>query len=159
MDLSQHDDLEGRIRKLEQAMARINNPGTISTAEAVSLKEYFNSRLTSIENATSLAAATMDKRLDGMNEFRDTLRDQAGRFTTREEVGVQIARVCDLASADRASLRQEAAIERKALKDQIDELQTFKDRLEGKASTTSVAVSYLLGGASLLIGILGLLLR
>lgn len=40
-----------------------------------------------LENRQRQAALkTMNKRLDGMNEFRDSLRDQAGKFATREAV-------------------------------------------------------------------------
>ena len=37
------------------------------------------------DRALSVALAAMDRRLDGMNEFRDALRDQAARFLPREE--------------------------------------------------------------------------
>ena len=36
--------------------------------------------------ALHTATIAMEKRLDGMNEFRDTLRDQAGTFVTRTEL-------------------------------------------------------------------------
>jgi hypothetical protein len=35
--------------------------------------------------AVNVAIEALDFRLNGMNEFRDTLRDQATRFVTREE--------------------------------------------------------------------------
>ena len=43
-------------------------------------------RYEAIQDATELARKAMEKRLDGMNEFRDTLKDQAGKFVTRSEV-------------------------------------------------------------------------
>jgi len=62
----------------------------------VGLKEYVDMRfsesekakdnaLHSIEIARREAQTAMEKRLEGMNEFRDQLRDQATRFITREE--------------------------------------------------------------------------
>ena len=62
----------------------------------VGLKEYVDMRfsesekakdnaLHSIEIARKEAQIAMEKRLEGMNEFRDQLRDQATRFITREE--------------------------------------------------------------------------
>ena len=62
----------------------------------VGLKEYVDMRfsesdkakdnaLHSIEEARKEAQTAMEKRLEGMNEFRDQLRDQASRFITREE--------------------------------------------------------------------------
>jgi hypothetical protein len=148
MDQGQLESLEARIGELERVIARIKNPGTLSTAEAVSLKDHFDSRLIAIEHATNLAATTMEKRLDSMNEFRDTLRDQAGKFVTRDEANLQVARIHDSLIAK---------IE--AIQGQVDKLQTFKDRLEGKASMTAVVISYLIGGAGLFVSILSLVLR
>jgi len=62
----------------------------------VGLKEYVDMRfpnpkklkinaLHSIEIVRREAQTAMEKRLEGMNEFRDQLRDQATRFITREE--------------------------------------------------------------------------
>lgn len=51
----------------------------------IGLKEYINFRFKILEKETENARSSMDKRLDGMNEFRDQLKDQAGRFITREE--------------------------------------------------------------------------
>jgi hypothetical protein len=44
--------------------------------------------LRALQQRDALLTATiaMEKRLDGMNEFRDTLRDQAGSFVTRTEL-------------------------------------------------------------------------
>jgi hypothetical protein len=62
----------------------------------VGLKDYVDSRLEAeekarmqnldtVEKARRDAYIAMEKRLDGMNEFRDTLRDQSARFMTRDE--------------------------------------------------------------------------
>lgn len=40
----------------------------------------------SADRANSKAEAAMEKRFDGVNEFRQTLSDQAGQFITRQEV-------------------------------------------------------------------------
>ena len=53
--------------------------------EGVTLKEYFDAQIENVKQATELARESMEKRLDGMNEFRDTLKDQAGKFITRQE--------------------------------------------------------------------------
>jgi hypothetical protein len=57
----------------------------IEAALGVSLKEYIDTRLTAVAHATSIATASLDKRLDSMNEFRDQLKDQAKNFITRPE--------------------------------------------------------------------------
>ena len=54
-------------------------------SDTVSLREYVDIRLLSIENAIVLAKQNMDSRLDSMNEIREQLRDQASRFVTRAE--------------------------------------------------------------------------
>jgi len=43
-------------------------------------------KLHSAEHSLVVAKESMEKRLDSMNEFRDTLRDQAGKFVTRVEL-------------------------------------------------------------------------
>ena len=47
----------------------------------------------SIENSTVLAAAAVDRRLEGMNEFRAQLNAQAGTFITRTEIDDKLAAV------------------------------------------------------------------
>lgn len=96
----------------------------------VSLKEYletqinwvdrhFASQITTIQEKTQDAREQIDQRLKGMNEFRDTLRDQAGRLATIDSVY--------------------------ALKDQLDQrlklLEMNKANFEGKAAIVSTAVA------------------
>jgi hypothetical protein len=47
---------------------------------------HFASQIITIQEKTRDAKEQIDKRLEGMNEFRDTLKDQAGRLATRSEV-------------------------------------------------------------------------
>jgi len=54
------------------------------------LDRYFDDKTRAMNLAVDKAAATIDTRLQGMNEFRDTLRDQAGRLATKEEVNKEI---------------------------------------------------------------------
>ncbi len=50
------------------------------------LDRLIHARAAAIERATLLAAATLDKRLEGMNEFRDALKDQTALFVTKVDV-------------------------------------------------------------------------
>jgi hypothetical protein len=100
----------------------------------ISLKEYFNYKIQNIEKATSLASASIDKRLESMNEFRSALKDQASKFLTKDEYGLTINRV----EIDLRSLREDRA------------------RLEGKASMSSVYISYIIGLAGIIIGLLSI---
>ena len=68
----------------------------MSDNDTISLKEYFNTRLTeqesqfnikiaALEKATTIAAAQMEKRLEGQNEFRGQLKDQVATFVTKND--------------------------------------------------------------------------
>ena len=52
----------------------------------VFLEKLIEIRFNGIEKATDLAREGMEKRLDGMDEFCDALKDQAARFITRVEL-------------------------------------------------------------------------
>jgi hypothetical protein len=49
------------------------------------LERLFEEKINARDRALTVAMATMDTRLDGMNEFRNTLRDQSAQFVTRDE--------------------------------------------------------------------------
>jgi len=88
----------------------------------VTLRDYFESQLEAYQRAVEIATRTLDKRLDGMNEFRDTLRDQASRFVTRDELALKVD----------------------VLQAQIGELKKFRDQAAGKADTKAVYIAYAL---------------
>lgn len=122
----------------------IDNPGKRSSM--VELRDYvdqriadinrhYDTRLEAVQHATNIALEANEKRLDGMNEFRDTLRDQAGRFITRDEVGLMINK----------------------LEVDVRSLQKTRDMLEGKASQASVASAQITAWAGIVIGIISLL--
>lgn len=101
----------------------------------VSLREHIESRLAALEKATDLAAKALEKRLEGMNEFREALNNQASQFMTRREMTV---------------------IKDAFVKD-IRELREFKAALEGKASQTSVIITLVISILGLLVAIISLL--
>jgi hypothetical protein len=95
----------------------------------VPLKEYFEARVVALEKATILAAHQMERRLEGMNEFREQLKDQAGQFQTKQE----------------ANLRWDNFIrDQEAIKSDIRILRESRAMLEGKASQQSVNVATIL---------------
>ena len=72
--------------------------------EYVTLKEFIEARLDAMrqaaadrdrasEIALTTALEALNKRLDGMNEFMDTLRDQAARLATREALELSVDRL------------------------------------------------------------------
>ncbi len=64
--------------------------------DGISLKEYFEMRLESVKIATELARESLEKRLEGMNEFRQSMKDQANNFVTRVEYKTLYEKMEDL---------------------------------------------------------------
>lgn len=56
----------------------------------ITLREYFDLELSNVRKSVDIAYDSMEKRLEGMNEFRETLKDQASRFITRAEMEAKI---------------------------------------------------------------------
>lgn len=134
-------------------------------SQDVSLRDYFEKRLDDLDKAikialegqnkastlaldaqnkaTEVAYQTMDKRLQSMNEFRETLRDQASKFTTREEQGLIVSRI----EQDIKNLqvtRSEMVTQTtylatlKDIQKQVEDLKLSRANLEGKATQESV---------------------
>ena len=95
----------------------------------VSLREHIESRLSSLEKATEVAKREMDRRLDGMNEFREQLRKQEGTFITKEFFDSK----------------------HDSIQIQVDELRLARAAVDAKASQTSVYIAYALAVISLLL--------
>ena len=115
----------------------VEKSGPFNAADGVSLKEYFDTRLAALEKATCVASTAMERRLEGMNEFRDTLTDQASRFITRGEMALQLA----------------------SLSAEIKSLASYRDKMEGKASQSSVNIAYAFTAVGILISLISLLTR
>ena len=111
--------------------------GKFNHNDSVTLKEYFECRLEDMEKARISAYQSMEKRLEGMNEFRDALRDQASRFVTRDEM-----------TTNTITLRSD-----------VKTLEISKANLEGKASMSSVYASYALATISIIISLIAIITR
>jgi hypothetical protein len=101
------------------------------------LKEYLDVKINASEKAKDTAYASMEKRLEGMNEFRDTLKDQAAKFVTRDELASQLERINIL----------------------VKSLELSKATLEGKANQSSVNVAMIFSILGTLIGLISLASR
>jgi len=55
-------------------------------ARFIALEELLNAKIHAQDKAVELAKTSMERRLDGMNEFRATLKDQTATFVTRSEL-------------------------------------------------------------------------
>jgi hypothetical protein len=117
---------------------------SIAQDKSVSLREYFERILVERDNvleqryrdqqtAIQTALTAMDKRLDGMNEFRATLQDQSAKQLTKAEFQM--------------------------FKDKVDEdiriLRESKAELSGMATQASVNDAYFRANISLIISIVG----
>jgi hypothetical protein len=60
------------------------------SSEPITLKEYVLALLRERDEAVRTALASLDKLLDGMNEFRQTLTDQARGFMPRAEAELRL---------------------------------------------------------------------
>ena len=111
-----------------------NNDCDVTNMEYVSLKEYFEVRLNAISTSTKLAAESLEKRLENMNEFRELVNDQQKTFLTKSEYDIHHG----------------------TLVNDIRVLRESKALLEGKASQNSVYLAYLISALGLIIAIIGL---
>ena len=114
----------------------------------VSLKEYFDSRFTelknymdvkfnSIEKSTCLAQDNLNARLENMNEFRNSLKDQTAQYITKAELETIKARY----DSDIRVLRETNA------------------EVKGKATQNSVYIGYIIAFVGLIIGMVSLLIK
>lgn len=95
---------------------------------------YFEAKFAAIDEATHTAYISMNARLNGMNEFRDALKDQASQMITRNEFNLALGQIrLDLV-----------------------ELQKYRNVADGKASQTSVLLFGFLSVAAFFISLLKL---
>ena len=55
-----------------------------------SLKREFDLRLLNMENNVKTASLSMNERLAGMNEFRESMKDQAAKFVTNAVLDAKV---------------------------------------------------------------------
>ena len=111
--------------------------------DEITLREYFDMRIDSVishneskysqlDKALGIALDSLNKRLEGMNEFRESLKDQSAKFVTRIEYEAEAGR----------------------LKEDIRVLRESKAKLEGKADMSSVYIAYVISAIGIIIGLL-----
>jgi len=121
----------------------------------------FNIKISSLEKATTIAAQSMEKRLEGMNEFRDALRDQTANLLPRMEYDLNQKRTEEDISLLRAKEaiflnRTEHEILHNKLLDDIRDLRESRAYLDGKASQTSVIISTIIAIVSIIVSAIAL---
>lgn len=110
------------------------NP-VMRSSDGICIRDYVDIRFKEAQRAIDKAEKMMNNRLEGMNEFREQLNQQATTFVPRGEMTI---------------------INDKLMED-IRILQSKVDRAEGKASANAVFLTALIAGASLILGILNFL--
>jgi hypothetical protein len=105
--------------------------------EVVSIKEYIDMRFSEVEKARIAASTALDHRLNGMNEIRDSLRDQRSMFIGREEY----------------------IVNHKMLEKSIHDLELSKAILEGKANQSTVNISMFISVISILLAAITLIIH
>jgi len=99
------------------------------------LKDFVLHKLSDMEKHTDTLSMLMEKRLETMNEFRNSLKDQTDKMLTRTEFQIFHDKVLE----DIRFLRESRAL------------------IEGKASQTFVNITFMFSMISLFIAILNYL--
>lgn len=79
-----NDELNVSLR--DYVDIRINDLQKQLEIHVATIQQQLDRRIVDANHATDLAREQMDKRLEGMNEFRQQLNDQTAKFITRDEV-------------------------------------------------------------------------
>lgn len=123
------------LERLDKDLSRLSNkvdslPCFALTEKIDGLERYVDEKFSAQALAVDMARNTMDKRLDGMNEFREALRDQASKMMTRSEY----------------------AVNHEKFRDELTKLTRSMERMEGKASQTSFYITAGIAIISLVFG-------
>lgn len=76
----------------------------------VEMKEYVDARILDLRTAIKDAIAPMDKRLDGMNEFRLSIKDLNSTLATKDEVKALTLQVQELRIMGGSAASKEAQL-------------------------------------------------
>ena len=103
-------------------------------------RDYVDARFEAVEKAVGVAEKNLDRRLDGMNAIRETLREQATTFITKPEHNA----ICD--RFDRLDVR-------------VQDLERSRERLAGMASQSSVTNAQVIGFIGIALGIISIIIK
>ena len=125
----------------ESGLAQVN-------ANMAFLERLFAEKFDARDRALTVALATMDVRLEGMNEIRNSLRDQSALFVTRDEYVTAHAAVVRNTEAMRIELStsvvrveqadRASAVERAQLDKRLDAMNEFRLQLKDQAADSDI---------------------
>ena len=100
-------------------------------------KDNIVQQFASVSKGTDTATDALDKRLEGMNEFRQQMNDMASRFITRSDVESAQKYMTDRVGATELSIsncisRQELASQQSAISERVSGLEKFSNNMQGR---------------------------
>jgi hypothetical protein len=118
---------------LKEKIADVEKRGDEKLESAQKLND---AKFKHIEEDTAKALASNDKRLDGMNEFRNTLKDQSAKFATKDELEPRLKQLeeCRLTMMSKSDYeaRHDTVLE------SLKRLEISKGIMDGKADQKTV---------------------
>jgi hypothetical protein len=127
------------------------------------------------QRALALALQTLDKRLEGMNEFRAQINATESKYCTKAELDAhsisndkELAAMADrlrqdenalLAEGAKAFTRSEHDAYAKGVDTDLRTLRESRAELQGKASQTQMNIAFVMSALSILIGVIALLYK
>jgi hypothetical protein len=126
--------------------SKISGVRDMVLAEIKRVDQLFNTQSTAVAEATRIASTALDKRLEGMNEFREQMNDWASRFSTREDVNATIRalsdRVSKLENQIAANMsRQEISAQLDGSDKRLNALESFKSNMQGRVVIIGVVAA------------------
>ena len=101
------------------------------------MKELFDEKILRIDTSTILALNALEKRLEGMNEFREQLKEQESSFVTRDVLDAHLISV----------------------QKQIDMIKEKRFMDEGRNRGIGSSWAFVVGGIALVSGLVALVLN
>jgi|KBSMisStandDraft_5_1062788.scaffolds.fasta_scaffold71001_6 hypothetical protein len=132
------DTLEEFLSSKISALSNFTTAESRASKEAVAaaleaVKEQSNAAMQAAAKAIDKAELATERRFEGVNEFRQTLSDQARTFMNREEY----------------------AIGHRALEQKVDDLKARMDSGEGKSTGIGQSWGLIVGAVGIIYGVLG----
>jgi hypothetical protein len=90
---------------------------------------------------TATTGAALERRLDGMNEFRLQISDQAARMVSRDMFEAAQDSIDRRINADRSNWERLLAQATDAVKDRVDKLEAEADKSRGKSGANAQLVA------------------
>jgi hypothetical protein len=129
----------------------------INTLESKLLERYHSQ-----EKSLVVALDANSRRLDILNEFRGAVDALIANSVSKDELGAYKLSV----DASMSALKDSIEVDEKNIRDKIDSLNISRAELKGKAGSTAMfitlsisIISLIMGAISMIVGVLGFILK